>query len=100
MAEPERDAAERALNTPPNSPPISPPINPWPDRIALILIWLAGIAITLAWQRPKGAGLYADFWFGAMITVAMVVGYMMLKRYLGLPPVTLKLRRPKRRAGG
>ena len=74
-------------------------VNPWPDRIALILIWLAGIGITILYQRPKGAGLYADFWFGAMITVALVVGYMMAKRALGLPPVTLKLKRPKRRGG-
>jgi hypothetical protein len=78
-------------------PPDKPRISPWPDRIALILIWLAGIAITLLWQRPKGAGLYADFWFGAMITLALILGYAMLKRALGLPPVTLKLRRPKTR---
>jgi 4-hydroxybenzoate polyprenyltransferase len=71
-------------------------ISPWPDRIALILIWLGGIVVTLLYQRPKGAGLYADFWFGAMITVAAVVGWMALKRALGLPPLTLKLRRPRR----
>jgi hypothetical protein len=75
-------------------------VSPWPDRIALILIWLAGIVITLVWQRPKGAGLYADFWFGTMITLALILGYAMLKRALGLPPVTLKLRRPRNRRRG
>ncbi len=72
-------------------------VSPWPDRIALILIWLAGISITVVYQRPKGAGLYGDFWFGAMITVALVIGYVMAKRALGFGPVTLKLRRPRKR---
>ena len=74
-------------------------ISPWPDRLALIGIWLAGIVITVLWQRPKGAGLYADFWFGALITVGMVMGYVFLKKWLGLPPVTLKLKRPRKRGG-
>ena len=72
-------------------------VNPWPDRLALIGIWLAGIAITVVWQRPKEAGLYADFWFGALITLGLVMGYAGLKRALGLPPITLKLKRPRRR---
>lgn len=89
---PENRPTERS-----DTPPARARISPWPDRIALILIWLAGIAITLVWQRPKGAGLYADFWFGAMITLALILGYVALKRALGLPPLTLKLRRPRRR---
>lgn len=72
-------------------------INPWPDRLALIGIWLAGIVITILYQRPKAAGLYADFWFGALITLGLVMAYALGKRWLGLPPVTLKLKRPKTR---
>lgn len=87
--------AEDGTGTPP--PAGRPRVNPWPDRIALFLIWLAGIAITTLWQRPKGAGLYADFWFGALITLGLILGYGALKRALGLPPITLKLRRPRRR---
>lgn len=74
-------------------------ISPWPDRIALILIWLAGIVITILYQRPKGAGLYGEFWFGAMITVALLIGYVAAKRALGYGPVVLKLRRPRKRRG-
>ena len=74
-------------------------INPWPDRLALICIWLAGIVITILYQRPKEAGLYADFWFGALITLGLVMAYALGKRWLGLPPVTLKLKRPNRRGG-
>ena len=72
-------------------------ISPWPDRLALIGIWLAGIVITILYQRPKEAGLYADFWFGALITLGLVMVYALGKRWLGLPPVTLKLKRQKRR---
>lgn len=80
-----------------DKPGRKPAVNPWPDRLALIAIWLAGIFITVKWQHPKGAGLYADFWFGTFITGGMMMGYAALKRFLGLPPITLKLKRPKRR---
>lgn len=73
-----------------------PRISPWPDRLALIGIWLAGIVVTIVYQRPKEAGLYADFWFGALITVGMVMAYAFVKKWLGLPPITLKLKRPRR----
>ena len=63
---------------------------PWPDRLVVGAIVAVGVAVTVLHQHPKGMGLYADFWFGALVTLGLVMGYAVVKRALGWPPIRLR----------